>query len=73
MNKLWNETGHDRVDQRNTEAHRYIEELFSNTEVFAPQERQFVNDMFKKMSNHTLEVSAKQLFWLRDLYQKYCC
>lgn len=70
---LFNETGHNSIDVRNTEAHRYIEELSSNTEPLASHERQFICDMFNRMSNQTLSVSARQLFWLRDLYQKYCC
>jgi hypothetical protein len=70
---LFNETGHNSIDARNTEAHSYIEELSSNTEPMAPQEKMFVENLFNMMENQTLSVSTKQLFWLRDLYQKYCC
>jgi len=32
MDKLWNTTGHDSIDERNTEATRLIEELSVNME-----------------------------------------
>jgi hypothetical protein len=69
---LWNETGHASIDDRNTEAVRLIEELSVNTEPYLPHERKFVLDMNDKMSRNELRCSAKQLFWLRDLYSKYC-
>lgn len=69
---LFNETGHDSIDTRNTEARRLIEDLSSNTEGFAPHEAKFVLDMADKLARNELRCSGKQLFWLRDLYEKYC-
>jgi hypothetical protein len=69
---LFNETGHNSIDDRNTEAIRLIEELATNTEGMAPHERRFVQDMFDRHGRNELRCSGKQLFWLRDLYEKYC-
>jgi hypothetical protein len=72
MTKLQGESGHDSIDERNTEAHHYIAELCSNTECFQAHERSFVLNMADQMNRGELVVSVKQLFWLRDLYNKYC-
>jgi len=72
MTNLFNETGHDSIDERNTEATRYIEELSSNLEPMQAHERRFVIDMDTKLKENNLRCSGKQLFWLRDLYEKYC-
>ncbi len=69
---LFNETGHNSIDERNTEAIRYIEELKDNTEAMYPHERKFVIDMYDRKERNELRCSGKQLFWLRDLYSKYC-
>jgi len=69
---LFNETGHDSIDDRNTEAQRLIDELSTNTEAMQTHERKFVLDMADKVSRNELRCSGKQLFWLRDLYEKYC-
>ena len=69
---LFNETGHSSIDDRNTEAIRLIEELTVNLEPLAPHERQFITDMNDRKDRNELRCSAKQLFWLRDLYSKYC-
>ena len=71
MDKLFNETGHASIDDRNTEAIRYIDELSTNLEPMAPHERRFIIDMSDKKDRNELRCSGKQLFWLRDLYQKY--
>ena len=71
MTNLWNETGHNSMDERNTEAERLIEELTVNMEPMSPHERQFITDMNDRKDNNSLRCSAKQLFWLRDLYGKY--
>jgi len=69
---LFNETGHDSIDDRNTEAQRLIDELSTNTEAMQTHERKFVLDMSDKVSRNELRCSEKQLFWLRGLYEKYC-
>jgi hypothetical protein len=71
MDKLWNVTGHDSIDERNTEAERLINELTSNMEPMQTHERSFVSDMSDRKDRNELRCSAKQLFWLRDLYSKY--
>ena len=73
MPNLFNETGHNSIDDRNTEAIRYIDELKDQTESMQPHERQFILDMADRKERNELRCSGKQLFWLRDLYQKYCC
>jgi len=72
MTNLWNQTGHDSIDERNTEAIRLIEELSVNTESMQAHERQFVADMSDRKDRQELRCSGKQLYWLRDLYEKYC-
>ena len=69
---LFNETGHDSIDTRNTEAFRLIDELSVNTEQMQSHERQFVTDMNDRKDRNELRCSGKQLYWLRDLYEKYC-
>jgi hypothetical protein len=71
MDKLWNETGHDSIDDRNTEAIRLIEELTVNMEPMQTHERSFVSDMNDRKDRNELRCSGKQLYWLRDLYSKY--
>ena len=70
--KLFNETGHNSIDDRNTEAFRLIDELSVNTEQMQAHERQFVTDMNDRKDRNELRCSGKQLYWLRDLYEKYC-
>jgi hypothetical protein len=72
MTNLFNETGHDNIDNRNTEAIRLIEELSVNTEPMELHERRFVLDMADRHARNELRCSGKQLFWLRDLYEQYC-
>jgi len=72
MTNLWNQTGHDSIDERNSEAIRLVEELCSiNTEQMQIHERQFVSDMHDRAERNELRCSGKQLYWLRDLYSKY--
>ncbi len=71
MPNLFNETGHNSIDDRNTEAIRLIEELTVNMEPMQPHERRFVTDMNDRKERNELRCSGKQLFWLRDLYGKY--
>jgi hypothetical protein len=72
MTNLFNETGHDSIDDRNTEAYRYIDDLKDYIDAMEINERVFVEDMSRKKEDNALRCSAKQLFWLRDLYEKYC-
>lgn len=72
MPSLFNETGHASQDDRNTEAIRLIEELSVNTESMQEHERKFILDMSDRKDRQELRCSGKQLFWLRDLYEKYC-
>jgi hypothetical protein len=71
MDKLFEETGHASIDDRNTEAIRYIEELKDQLDAMFPHERRFVIDMNDRHERNELRCSGKQLFWLRDLYGKY--
>jgi len=72
MPNLFNETGHDNIDQRNTEASRLLDELIDEVGKMQPHEIRFVCDMNDKRERLELRCSGKQLFWLRDLYEKYC-
>jgi len=72
VSNLFNETGHNSIDDRNTEAIRLIEELTVNMEPMQVHERQFITDMNDRKDRNELRCSGKQLFWLRDLYEKYC-
>ena len=73
MTNLFNETGHNSIDARNTEAMRYIEELSANMEPLQAHEAKFISDMSRMVTENRLYCSGKQLYWLRDLYEKYCC
>jgi hypothetical protein len=70
---LFQETGHNSIDERNTEALRYIDELAAYNEAMQPHEKRFIEDMVRRRDERTLSCSGKQLFWLRDLYEKFCC
>jgi hypothetical protein len=72
VDNLFNETGHASIDDRNTEAIRLIDELKDHTGEMQSNERQFVTDMFDRKEHNELRCSGKQLYWLRDLYEKYC-
>jgi hypothetical protein len=53
--------------ERLTEAKTLLLELVDMTEAMNAKERSFVEDM-----NERSYCSPNQLFWLRDLHQKYC-
>jgi len=74
MGRLYNESGHASQSDRNQEAERLIDELVMSPmlESMLFKERQFVNDMNLRKQNGSLFCSTRQLFWLRDLYEKYC-
>lgn len=70
---LFNESGHASQNDRNQEALRYVEELSADSyiETLTPRERIFVKHMKDDSDNGRFFCSTKQLFWLRDLYNKY--
>lgn len=70
---LFQETGHASMDDRNTEAIRYIEELAPYVEAMQEDEKCFVENLLRQKEDNNLRISGKQIFWLRDLYQEYCC
>jgi len=41
-------------------------------EQMQPHERSFIIDMCDKKDRNVLRCTGKQLYWLRDLYEKYC-
>lgn len=69
---LFNESGHAKIDDRNKEAERLIDEISVNLEPLQPHELRFLQDMSERVADNKLFCSVKQLFWLRDLYEKYC-
>jgi len=61
-NNLWNETGHNSIDDRNTEAIRLIEELAVDMEPMQAHERQFVTDNVGSKKNETSFVVPASSF-----------
>lgn len=72
MTRLFEQTGHDSDDERNTEARRYVSELVDVKGRMEPKERKFIMDMSDRMEADSFRCTGPQLYWLRDLYQKYC-
>ena len=72
MGRLYNETGHASNDDRNQEAERLIDDLAKEVDVMAPREAEFVKKMDANKAGGVLFCTPRQLFWLRDLYEKYC-
>jgi len=72
MPHLFNETGHASQDDRNQEAERLIDELSSHIWEMNNAETKFVEDMVRKKEDGDLFCTPKILFWLRDLYGRYC-
>ncbi len=68
---LWEETGHSSMDERVTEASRLVDEIAPFSASFREHEQRFLESVKDQIENKTF-CSAKQLFWLRDLYEKYC-
>ncbi len=62
---LFTESGGD-LSSRIDEASRIVSMLLQKTDQMTPHEAQFVEKMFGATN-----VSPKQLFWLRDLNEKY--
>ena len=65
MSYLGQETGGD-ADSRVTEAHKIVEMLASVQEEMTSKEASFVESM-----DNCTTCSGKQLFWLRDIKDKY--
>jgi len=67
---LANDTGGTEEDRRN-EADRILKILVNNdvdVGVMSPRESKFVEEM---LDDQTVVISPKQLFWLRDIKDKY--
>jgi hypothetical protein len=60
--------------EHNEEARRILVDmgLTTHTDDMSPKERNFVEDMFAKVEEGKWALSGKQLFYLRDLKDKYC-
>jgi hypothetical protein len=65
MNSLGQETGGD-SDSRVTEAQRLVDIITASADELTPREREFVMQM-----DGCKTCSGKQLFWLRDIKDKY--
>jgi hypothetical protein len=59
-------------DERRSEAVHLLNELINNVEGMQSHECRFVEEQFCKKDYTSFYISPKQLFWLRDLFQKYC-
>ena len=65
-------------EARVAEAKRIVVDmgLVSRTDEMSPKEQQFVEQMFEAVESVAYDgtpfISGKQLFWLRDLKDKYC-
>lgn len=57
-----------------TEARRILVDLdlIRHTDEMRPHEANFVEQMFAQVEEGKWALSGKQLFWLRDLKDKYC-
>jgi len=65
MNPLGQETGGDE-NARLSEAHRLVDMITSVQDRLGPKEARFVEDM-----RDCTTCSGRQLFWLRDIKDKY--
>lgn len=72
MPSLFNETGHASQDNRNNEAIRILDDLSPYFEGMDVREQSFVKDMNDRKERGVLFCSGKQLYWLRDIYEKFC-
>lgn len=73
MSGLWQETGHASKQERANEACTLTGMLAESEESMEPHEATFFRQMYERCDKWGSEtfVSAKQLFWLRDLKDKY--
>lgn len=69
---LWQETGHDSQEALIAEVRHLIDETLPFLDELSPKEQNFVADTAQRLELYgdATQVSAKQLFWLRDIYQK---
>lgn len=60
-------------EERAREAKRLAESLLDTTPAMKEHEREFVEKMAERTQEYGEQtfVSPKQLFWLRDLYERY--
>jgi hypothetical protein len=68
---LWSETGHMSDIERVSEARRLVTEILPFTDKLSAKNAEFIqkfHDRFEQYGDGTF-VSAKQLFWLRDIYE----
>lgn len=70
---MWSETGHASLAERAQEARKRVDAIANAVEEMEPNERKFVEDVGGRLdaTGDATFVSAKQLFWLRDLDEKY--
>lgn len=70
----FNETGHKTMLDRVRAAKKLLDKL--ETAIIDYEDHVFfVNDMLEKWSNYDEEdivISAKQYFYIKDLYDRYC-
>jgi hypothetical protein len=69
---LWQETGHESQAELIAEVRHLIDETLPFIDELTPKEAGFVSNLASKLEDYGEKtfVSAKQLFWLRDIYQK---
>jgi hypothetical protein len=74
MSRLFQESGGDNSDRLEEAKKLLAMGLTENLEQMSEKERKFVEDTITRIDDYGIEalVSAKQLFWLRDLKDKYC-
>ncbi len=72
--RLWQETGHASHQDLINEVRRRVGTLQDHLEQMQLHERRFVEDTANRLDTYgdTTQISGKQLFWLRDLDEKYC-
>lgn len=72
MTTLWNQTGHASKAALRKEAEQLIRYLRDHIEAMSEWEQRFCTDMLDQVTHNEEWVpSAKQLFKMRDLNQKY--
>jgi hypothetical protein len=72
-NNLWQETGHASQEALLKEVSVLLSNLTDHKDEMTPKESRFIEDMEYRQDHcgSGFVVSAKQLFWLRDLNTKY--
>lgn len=74
MAKLFGESGGDNNDRLEEAKKLLAMGLSDNLEQMSAKERQFVEATIARIDDYGDEalISPKQIFWLRDLRDKYC-